>query len=140
MSARVDAVASCDRVVAFGAGLNTAQPGNTLVYAIVVSNSGPSAVVNAPFSDVVPVIHDFVRLFSSGNASVEQGYNTDARPLQFNENNSHVFTHSLQLGDIPIVTVNGVVVWQRTDSISTNRISRTRLSEYRKSRRSASTI
>jgi len=53
-------------------------------------------------------IHSFVRLFSSGNATVEQGYNTDARPLQFNENNSPQFTRSLQLSEVPTATVNGV--------------------------------
>src|SRR4029078_10647825 len=31
-----------------------AQPGDTVVYAIVVSNAGPSAVVDAPFTDVAP--------------------------------------------------------------------------------------
>jgi hypothetical protein len=54
------------------------------------------------------VIHDFVRLFSSGNIPVEQGHNTDARPLQFNENKSPTFTRSLQLSDVPLVTVDGV--------------------------------
>jgi hypothetical protein len=54
------------------------------------------------------VIHSFVRLFSSGGATMEQGYNTDARPFQYNENNSPVFTRSLQLGEVPMVTVNGV--------------------------------
>ena len=32
----------------------TAQPGDLVTYAIVVTNSGPSAVVSAPFSDVAP--------------------------------------------------------------------------------------
>jgi hypothetical protein len=54
------------------------------------------------------VIHSFVRLFGTGNAAVEQGYNTDARPLQFDENNSPVFTRSLQLSQVPIVQYNGV--------------------------------
>ena len=54
------------------------------------------------------VIHSFVRLNAGGNTPVEQGYNTDARPLQFDENNSPVFTRSLQLTDIPVVTHNGV--------------------------------
>jgi SdrD B-like domain len=53
-------------------------------------------------------IHSFVRLDSPGNTSTEQGYNTDARPLQFDENNSPVFTRSLQLSQVPVVTVNGV--------------------------------
>jgi hypothetical protein len=54
------------------------------------------------------VIHSFVRLFGTGNAAVEQGFNTDARPLQYNENNSPVFTRSLQLSEVPIVQYNGV--------------------------------
>ncbi len=32
----------------------TAQPGDIVTYQIAVSNGGPSAVVNAPFSDIVP--------------------------------------------------------------------------------------
>jgi hypothetical protein len=55
------------------------------------------------------VVHDFLRL--QGNASgggIQQGYNTDARPLQFDEKNSPVFTHSLTLSEVPVVSVNGV--------------------------------
>jgi hypothetical protein len=51
------------------------------------------------------VIHSFVRL---QNSSEEQGYNTDARPLQFDENSSPTFTRSLRLSDVPTVTVGGV--------------------------------
>src|SRR5215204_3301800 len=39
------------------------------------------------------VIRSFVRI--SDNSSIVQGYNTDARPLQFDENNSPQFTRSL---------------------------------------------
>jgi uncharacterized repeat protein (TIGR01451 family) len=35
-------------------GLATALPGDTLTYTIVVTNAGPSAVVGAPVSDLVP--------------------------------------------------------------------------------------
>ena len=38
----------------------------------------------------------------------EQGYNTDARPLQFDENKSPQFTRSLTLGEVPVVNVGGV--------------------------------
>lgn len=48
------------------------------------------------------VIHSFVRIQGSG---VEQGYNTDARPLQFDENKSPTFTRSLAVGDVPVVHV-----------------------------------
>jgi hypothetical protein len=51
------------------------------------------------------VFDAFVRIHGLGGAGQEQGYNTDARPLQFDENNSPTFTRSLQLGEVPVVTV-----------------------------------
>lgn len=42
-------------------------------------------------------------------ASTVQGYNTDARPTQFNANASPGLTRSLSRNDIPAVTVGGVV-------------------------------
>jgi hypothetical protein len=53
------------------------------------------------------VIDDFVRI-QAHSAAVEQGYNTDARPLQFDEKTDHTFTHSIQLSDVPVVLINGV--------------------------------
>jgi hypothetical protein len=54
------------------------------------------------------VIDSFVRVHAANaKATVEQGYNTDARPLQFDENNSPQFTRSLRLGDVPLVEHNG---------------------------------
>jgi hypothetical protein len=56
------------------------------------------------------VIHDFVRIQSQGSQqTVEQGYNTDARPLQFDEQSSPIFTRSLQLSELPTVTIGNVV-------------------------------
>ena len=55
------------------------------------------------------VIHSFVRLDSPGNSTTEQGFNTDARPLQFDENNSPVFTRSLALSSVPTITIDRVV-------------------------------
>jgi hypothetical protein len=52
-------------------------------------------------------IRSFVRLQT--NAAIEQGYNTDARPLQFNENKSPQFTRSLKVGEVPLVSVAGVL-------------------------------
>src|SRR6266567_4097642 len=52
------------------------------------------------------VIHSFVRI--SSNDAVEQGYNTDGRPLQYDENNSATFTRSLPVADLQIVTKGGV--------------------------------
>jgi hypothetical protein len=50
------------------------------------------------------VIDSFVRI--NGKA-VEQGYNTDGRPVQFDENTSPQFTRSLSLSDVPIVYLDG---------------------------------
>src|SRR5947207_3200256 len=51
------------------------------------------------------VIRSFVRVQARG---VEQGFNTDARPLQLNENKSPQFTRSITIGDVPVVMVDGV--------------------------------
>ncbi|HEV8379585.1 MAG TPA: hypothetical protein VGP99_12100 [Tepidisphaeraceae bacterium] len=51
------------------------------------------------------VIHSFVRI--SSNQTVEQGYNTDGRPLQFDENSSHTFTRSLPKADLVTVSIGG---------------------------------
>src|SRR5258706_1454920 len=44
----------------------------------------------------------------STNQNVEQGYNTDARPLQYDENSSPTFTRKLPLADLQVVTKSGV--------------------------------
>lgn len=49
-------------------------------------------------------IDAFVRVQATG---VEQGYNTDYRPVQFNEDNSATFNHSLLLSDVPILADDG---------------------------------
>ncbi|MBI3823797.1 MAG: hypothetical protein HY289_14095 [Planctomycetes bacterium] len=55
------------------------------------------------------VIDSFVRIqTANGKATVEQGFNTDARPLQFDEKNSPQFTRSLRLGSVPTVTIGNV--------------------------------
>src|SRR5262249_9795452 len=54
------------------------------------------------------VIDPFVRLNAGGGSAIERGYNTSARPLQFDENSSATFTHDLSLSAIPVVTINGV--------------------------------
>jgi len=54
------------------------------------------------------VIHSFLRVQGAAAHGVtQQGYNTDARPLQFDENKSPTFTHSLRLSDLPRVFTNG---------------------------------
>jgi hypothetical protein len=50
-------------------------------------------------------LDSFVRL--STNAAVEQGYNTDFRPVQFNETSSSSFTRALPLASVPTVVASG---------------------------------
>lgn len=78
-----------------------------------LSTSGSSGFINgAYFEQVDPsatgsgTIHSFVRIQT--NDPTERGYNTDYRPLEFNENNSGTFTRSLSLGMVPIVNIGGV--------------------------------
>ena len=52
------------------------------------------------------VIQSFVRMGS--NELIEQGYNTSARPLFYDENNSPNFTRDLPLSAVPIVTIGGL--------------------------------
>jgi hypothetical protein len=53
------------------------------------------------------VIHSFVRINPGGGQQYEQGYNTDARPVQYDENTSPTFTRSLLLTEVPIVSIGG---------------------------------
>ena len=53
------------------------------------------------------VINSFVRIQSTKGA-VQQGYNSDHRPVQFDENTSPQFTRSLSLDSVPIVDIDGV--------------------------------
>src|SRR5262249_14259043 len=51
-------------------------------------------------------IQSFVRLQANGSGSqLEQGFNTDARPLQFDENKSPQFTRALRLSDVPVMNI-----------------------------------
>ncbi len=55
------------------------------------------------------VIRSFVRLQPpNGTVSVEQGYNTDARPVELDAHPNANFNRSLRLADVPRVVVNGV--------------------------------
>jgi len=77
--------------------------------------TGGAGVINgATFSttEIQPtgsgVIHSFVRVNSPGPTAdkVEvEGYNTDARPLQFDENSSPTFTHQLNVN--ALINENG---------------------------------
>ncbi len=73
---------------------------------------GSAGAVNGALfeqSDAQPTgsgrISSFVRIQGTG---VESGYNTDGRPLQFQEKTGATFTRSLKLSDVPVTVVNGV--------------------------------
>jgi hypothetical protein len=62
----------------------------------------------APQPDGSGVIDAFVRIQAHGSQqSVEQGYNTDYRDVQFDENTSPIFTRSLHLSNIPTIDIGG---------------------------------
>jgi len=52
-------------------------------------------------------IDSFVRINPGGSTDAEQGYNTDGRPLEFDENASGQYTRSLLLSDVGILNFNG---------------------------------
>jgi len=52
------------------------------------------------------VFNAFFRVEAHG---VERGYNTDGRPLQFDEKTSATFTHSYHLNDVPQLVIDGVI-------------------------------
>ena len=54
------------------------------------------------------VYNSFLRIQANGS---EQGYNTNYRPVEFNElTDPH--THAIQVGDVPLVNINGVLYRQ----------------------------
>ncbi len=74
-----------------------------------LSTAGSSGYVNGAYFELETdqgtgsgTLHSFVRIQT--NKDMEQGYNTDYRPLEFNENNSGTFTRSLDLSLVPVVT------------------------------------
>jgi len=73
---------------------------------------GPSLFTNlAIFEEVSPqptgtgYIDPFLRLQENGQ---EQGYNTSARPFQFDQKEPIAYTHDLLLSAVPIKTIDGV--------------------------------
>jgi hypothetical protein len=82
-----------------------------------LTTAGSSGWINDAFftqADPQPTgtgyIRSFVRIQT--NDPIEQGYNTDGRKVQFDENNSPQFTRSLLVDDIPAVTINDVDYWE----------------------------
>ena len=85
------------------------------VHAVVLDLTTPGSwgIINeAIFQQYSPgpagtgTINTFVRIQGPQGSDIQQGYNTDGRPLQYNEVGSPQ-THSLLLSDIPIVTNGG---------------------------------
>src|SRR2546423_4387503 len=82
-----------------------------------LTNGGSVTINNADFvtTDQQPtgsgVIHSFVRI-GAANQGVVEGYNTDGRPLQFDEKESATFTRSQRLDDLKIVTRNNIQYYQ----------------------------
>jgi len=78
---------------------------------IELTSVGSSGTINgALFQQASPqptgtgVIDSFVRIQNRG---VEQGYNTSARPVQFDEKTDPNFTRPLLLSSVPVVNING---------------------------------
>jgi hypothetical protein len=70
--------------------------------------NGASFEQASPQPTGVGVINDFLRIQSHGaKNTVEQGYNSDARPVQFDEK-TDPHTHSILLSDLPTVNISGV--------------------------------
>lgn len=54
-------------------------------------------------------IDSFLRIQGrSAQSATQAGFNTSARPLQFQENKSPQFTRDLRTADVPVVTIDGV--------------------------------
>ena len=64
------------------------------------------------------VINSFVRI--ADNSGQTEGYNTDGRPLQYDENNSATFTHALNVADLQSITISGVSYYQFLLDINQN--------------------
>jgi hypothetical protein len=97
-------VEALDSRILPSATLNLTAPGSE-----VTAPSG--AVFQQRGAGEVGDTDTFLRLasgFWSGLFSPERGYNTDARPLQFDAVGDPSVTRSLRLGDVPCVFENGV--------------------------------
>jgi len=84
--------------------------------ALDLTARGSSGEVNGAFFvqyDARPTgtgyIQSFLRIQgASAKGVTQQGYNTDARPLQYDENKSPQFTRALQASEVPTVVKDGV--------------------------------
>jgi hypothetical protein len=99
-------------VIALGASKTNAETVLDLTGAVPQSGTINSAIFTTNIQQPTGsgVIHSFVRI--NTNTDTERGYNTDGRPLQFDENSSPTFTRSLPVADLQAVTVAGVSYYQ----------------------------
>ena len=107
-------------VVAALALMCGAAPASAGVIDLTTWASGPEAVVGTSGTGYVlqagiaptgsGVIESFVRV--SANTEWVQGYNTDGRPVFYDENTSPTFTHSLLLSQVGVVEYGGVLYYE----------------------------
>jgi hypothetical protein len=78
-----------------------------------LTTAGAAGTINgASFEQADPqptgvgVINDFLRIQSHGD-SVEQGYNSDVRPVQFDEKTDPPHNRSFHLSELPTVNISG---------------------------------
>src|SRR5262249_54424053 len=81
-----------------------------------LTTAGSSGPINgAVFQQTSPlptgtgVVASFLRLQNNGT---EQGYNTSARPVEFNEKTDPNFNRDLLLSEVPVVNINGTAYRQ----------------------------
>jgi SdrD B-like domain len=83
--------------------------------------TAPSGALVSQYDDPAPAVgttHTVVQLQMAGPGGTkppdgtEQGYNTNARPVQYNEVSAPQLNRALTLGEIPVVTIGGVAYRQ----------------------------
>lgn len=86
-------------------------PGSADAVVLDLTTAGSSGSINggifqqySPRATGSGKIDSFVRIHSFG---VQQGYNTDYRPVEFDEDTTATFTHSLLVSEVPTVNING---------------------------------
>lgn len=91
---------------------------NSWALTLDLSTAGASGSINGAYyvqTDPQPTgtgyIDSFVRI-GPVNANIVSGYNTDYRPVQFDEKTNHTYTHSITISDIPTVTLSGTTYRQ----------------------------
>jgi hypothetical protein len=103
------ALASAAMTVGFSTGAQAAALDCTVNCDYVLYGGAVFNTIDAQ-STGTGVIESFVRI--AGTAEVVDGHNSDGRPLLNDENTSPVFTHDLQLADVPTVTIDGIVYYE----------------------------